>query len=178
MVHFFDNAKVASGFGGKLKSGISAIYNKSSARLITSVIRSFQPDIVHIHNFFFAASPSVIVAVHKLNIPLIVTIHNFRLICTNSLLLRDNKICELCVNLDYAWYGVKYKCYHDSAIQSAMVAAMAATHKWSGTWKNKVDLYFTPAGFSREKLVHSSLNLPDAQIVVKPNFIPDPGKEY
>jgi glycosyltransferase involved in cell wall biosynthesis len=175
LVHFFDNAVISGSPGGKLKAGVYAIYNPSSAAEIRNVIAAFKPDIVHVHNFFFAASPSVLREVHALRIPLIATIHNYRLICANALLLRDGKICELCVSHAFPWYGVKYKCYHDSAIQSAAIGAMAAVHKWLGTWQKVVDRYITPSAFARNKLIHSSFNVNANKISVKPNFIPDPG---
>ena len=59
MVHFFDNAIAVRGSGGKLKAGMSGIYNRRSAAEIKKTITAFKPDVVHVHNFFFAASPSV-----------------------------------------------------------------------------------------------------------------------
>jgi glycosyltransferase involved in cell wall biosynthesis len=175
LVHFFDNATIANGVRGKLKAGISAVYNSSSAAEIRKVIAEFGPDVVHVHNFFFAASPSVLREVHKLRIPLVVTIQNYRLVCANALLLRKGKVCELCVSHDFPWHGVKYKCYHNSAVQSAAVGAMAAVHKWIGTWRKEVDVYITPSAFARKKLIHSSFNVSAEKISVKPNFIRDPG---
>lgn len=175
LVHQFDNAEVSEGFSGKLKAGISAIYNSGSAAIIKKIALEFKPDVVHVHNFFFAASPSVLTQIHKLRIPLVVTIQNYRLVCANAFLLRDNKVCELCISHDFPWYGVKYKCYHHSAMQSAAVGAMAATHKWMGTWKKMVDLYIMPSAFARNKLIHSSFNVNEQKTAVKPNFIQDPG---
>lgn len=175
-VHFFDNANIGGGIKGKLTAGMSAVYNRSSAQQIKKVLLEFTPDVVHVHNFFFAASPSVLREVHRHRIPLVVTIHNYRLICANALLLRNNKVCELCISHDFPWYGVKYKCYHDSAVQSAAIGAMSAIHKWSGTWKKVVNLYITPSAFAKNKLVHSSFNVDAEKIAVKANFINDPGE--
>lgn len=174
-VHIFDNAGMQNGFTGKLKAGVSGIYNSHSAKEVEKIVEEFAPDVVHVHNLFFAASPSVLIAVHKKKIPIVATIQNYRLICANALLLRDNKVCELCVSHDFPWYGVKYKCYHNSAVQSTAVGLIAAIHKWRGTWKNAVDTYITPSTFSKEKLVHSSLGVPADKIEVKRNFIADPG---
>ncbi|MBL7699257.1 MAG: glycosyltransferase family 4 protein [Chitinophagaceae bacterium] len=174
-LHLFDNAEVVGGTVGKLKAGASAIYNRASAAEIKKVVREFNPDVVHVHNFFFAASPSILVAVKKMNIPLVTTIQNYRLICANALLLRNNKVCELCVHSDFPWWGVKYKCYHHSSVQSAAIGAMAAVHKWRGTWKNAVDLYITPSAFLRNRHIDSSFGVPGEKISVKRNFIADPG---
>lgn len=172
----FDNATVINGVAGKLKAGISSIYNIESAKRIENEINDFKPDIVHVHNFFFTASPSILIQASKQKIPVVVTLHNFRLICTNTLLLRNNKVCELCISHTFPWYGVKYKCYHDSAAQSAMVGAMSAIHKWIGTWRNKVDVFITPSNFSRNKLLGSSLKVPSEKIKIKYNFVADPGQ--
>lgn len=174
-LHIFDNANMQSGIAGKFKAGLSGIYNRSSAKKVENIIRGFKPDVVHVHNFFFAASPSILGAIHKSGIPVIVTIQNYRLICANALLLRDNKVCELCISHDFPWYGVKYKCYHHSAIQSAAVGLIAALHKRIGTWKHSVDIYITPSAFTRDKLVHSSFGVSADKIQVKRNFIDDPG---
>ncbi|MBO9573266.1 MAG: glycosyltransferase family 4 protein [Chitinophagaceae bacterium] len=171
----FDNASMGNGIKGKINAGLSAIYNSSSAKKLREILNEYRPDIIHVHNFFFTASPSVLIEAKKHKIPVVVTIHNFRLVCANSLLLRDNKVCELCINHTFPWYGVKYKCYHDSAIQSAMVGSMSAYHKLKGTWRHKVDTYITPSGFIRSKLLCSSFNVPSNKIKVKKNFTEDAG---
>jgi len=173
---FFDNADMGEGLWGKINAGISAIYNKSSALILKKEIQEFGPDLIHIHNFFFQASPAVIIEAKKHNIPVVVTIQNFRLLCTNALLLRNNKICELCINKTFAWYGIIYKCYNNSATQSAAVAGMAGIHKIAGTWRHSVDQYITPAEFIKAKLINSSLKLNPAKVVIKRNFVSDAGK--
>jgi UDP-N-acetylglucosamine:LPS N-acetylglucosamine transferase len=92
----FDNNQI-DGFS-KITAGLKAFYNISSAKRTSQVITQFKPAIIHIHNLFFTASPSVLFVAKKHNIPVIFTLHNYRLICANALLLRNNKICELCVN--------------------------------------------------------------------------------
>jgi len=173
---FYDNADMDTGLWGKMKAGISAIYNATSARILKEEIQSFQPDLIHIHNFFFQASPAVIIEAKKHNIPVVVTIQNFRLLCTNALLLRDNKICELCVNKTFAWYGIIYKCYNNSSLQSEAVASMAGIHKIAGTWRRSVDQYITPAEFIKSKLLNSSLKLNPGKVAIKRNFVQDVGE--
>jgi len=174
-VLFFDNASMGGGVIGKIKAGLSSIYNITSSRVMIENIRRFRPDLIHVHNFFFTASPSVIIEANRQKIPVVVTLHNFRLVCANSLLLRNNRPCELCITHDFPWYGVKYRCYHNSVVQSAMVGGMAAVHKWIGTWKNKVDIFITPANFIKQKLLASSLNVASEKIIVKRHFVEDPG---
>jgi len=172
---FFDNTTIGS-FFSKITAGFRSVYNFSSARLISKTILQFKPDVIHIHNLFFIASPSVIYAANKHKVPVILTLHNYRLICANALLLRNNQVCELCTQKKFPLAGIKYKCYRDSFGGSAFVTAITGIHKISATWKNKVSTYITLNEFSRSKLLNSSLGVPEDKMITKPNFIPDPGE--
>ena len=172
---YFDNLPIHSRISG-IGSALRAIYNFSSSRKVSKMIRQFRPDIIHIHNLFFIASPSVIYAAHKYKVPVILTLHNYRLICANALLLRDNQICELCTQKKFPLSGIRYKCYRNSAIESALVTSITGIHKLFNTWQNKIHTYITLNEFSRAKLLHSSLNIPAARMITKPNFVPDPGE--
>jgi glycosyltransferase involved in cell wall biosynthesis len=171
----FNNTTI-DGFFSKIAAGIRSIYNFSSAQEISKVISHFKPDVIHIHNLFFIASPSVIYAANRHKIPVILTLHNYRLICANALLLRNNEVCELCTQKKFPLAGIKYRCYRNSAAESAMVTAITGIHRFRNTWKNKVTAYITLNEFSRSKLLHSSLHVPEHKMITKPNFVPDPGE--
>lgn len=171
----FDNSTVG-GFFSKIFNGIRSIYNFAAATEISKIIHQFKPDIIHIHNLFFIASPSVIEAASRHKIPVILTLHNYRLICANALLLRNNQVCELCTQKKFPFAGIKYKCYRNSATESALVTAITGIHKLRNTWKNKVSRYIILNEFSRSKLLYSSLSVPEDKMVTKPNFVPDPGE--
>ena len=172
---FFDNTSIG-GFFSKIAAGFRSIYNFSSAKEVSKIILQFKPDIVHIHNLFFIASPSVINAANRHKIPVILTLHNYRLICANALLMRNNEVCELCTQKTFPLAGIRYKCYRDSVAESALVTAITGIHKFSKTWKNKVSTYITLNEFSRSKLLYSSLQVPEHKMITKPNFVPDPGE--
>jgi glycosyltransferase involved in cell wall biosynthesis len=173
---YFNNESFGGSLLSKIKAGIRTIYNVQSKKQLTEVIIAFRPDIVHVHNFYFQASPAIFDAAAECKVPIVFTVHNFRLICVNALLLRNNQVCEACVHSFFAWKGVVHKCYHNSTVDSAMVALISASHKLKQTWTKKVNRYITPSSFLRKRLLDSSLNLEDAEkISVKRNFLPDPG---
>ena len=172
---FFDNAPI-EGLFPKITAGFQSIYNSSSASKVSKAIREFKPEIIHIHNLFFIASPSVIYAAHKHRIPVVLTLHNYRLICANALLLRNGQVCELCTQKTFPFAGIRYKCYRNSATESALVTSITGIHKILNTWKNKIHTYVALTEFSRLKILHSSLHIPENKIITKPNFIPDPGE--
>ncbi|HYJ37499.1 MAG TPA: glycosyltransferase [Chitinophagaceae bacterium] len=170
----FQNINPTSGFDKLIKAG-QAIYNPSAYRQVKKEIDDFGPDLIHVHNLFYVASPAVLFAASRLKIPVILTLHNYRLVCANALLLRDGRTCELCVNKTVPLSGIRYRCYHHSMAESAVVTAMSSIHKIIGTWKQKISLFILLTEFAKSKFAASSLKVSPNRLVVKPNFIPDPG---
>lgn len=160
----------------KFKSGVSSIYNIQSYNKTVQAIKSFKPDVIHIHNLFFDASPSVLFAAKKNRIPVVATIHNYRLLCANALLMREGKICELCIQNKFPVNGIKHKCYHNSYFASALVTAFAGVHKLLNTWNSKIDMFITLSSFAKNKLLYSSLQPASSKITVKVNFCVDYGE--
>jgi glycosyltransferase involved in cell wall biosynthesis len=174
-VIYFDNTAIQSTYS-KIKAGFGAVYNQQSFKILENKISDNKPDLIHIHNLFFTASPSVLYAAAKKNIPVVATIHNYRLVCANALLMRNNAPCELCVTKTLPLAGIIHRCYRSSVVESALVTAVTGFHKLSGTWRKKIDQYIALTPFAKEKLLHSSLQLPDHKITVKPNFVTDYGE--
>ena len=170
----FDNKNIKSGIG-TLKAGIQSFYNLSSAKILKSTIKSFKPDIIHVHNIFYIVSPSIFYVAKRQNIPIVMTLHNYRLICAGTLLLRNNQVCELCIDKTFPLSGIKYKCQRNSAIQSLQLVAMTGLHKLLGTWRQTVSRYIVLTEFGKDKILSSSLGLKEDQLVVKVNSVEDRG---
>jgi glycosyltransferase involved in cell wall biosynthesis len=132
-----------------------------------------KPQLVHIHNTFFVASPSIYSACLEARIPVVQTLHNYRLLCPAATFFRDGRVCTECVD-DSLWQGVRHGCYRDSRAATATVAVMLATHRRRGTWTQMVDSYIALTNFARQLFVRGGL--PAEKIMVKPHFVyPDPG---
>jgi glycosyltransferase involved in cell wall biosynthesis len=162
----------------KLRTGIFSIYNPFSALEVSKKITEFQPDIIHVHNFFPMISPAIFSVAKHHRIPVVMTLHNFRLICPNALLYRDGQVCESCIDKVIPWEGIRHACYRNSALQTASLGIMTAFHKLAGTWQNDVDCYITLNSFARGRILNSSLKLKPQQVVVKPNFVFEPESPY
>ena len=132
------------------------------------LVQEFRPDIVHVHNTLPLVSPSIYWAARGSRLPVVQTLHNFRLICPQAMLLRDGRICEDCVG-KVPWRAVVHRCYRDSAVQSAAVAATVQLHRLAGTWREKVSIYIALNEFCRDKFVEGGL--PAERIRIKPNFV-------
>ncbi len=158
-----------SGPIAKLNAAIGAIYSRKSRQQVLREIQTFQPDLVHVHNFFPLLSPSIYDACLQLHIPVVQTLHNYRLICPKAMLFRDNQICEVCVGKPFALQGVRSGCYRSSRPETAIVATMLAFHQARGTWRDRVSAYIALTEFQKQKLIQGGL--PAHKIHVKPNFI-------
>ena len=143
-------------------------YSQWGRRETTRIINETAPDIVHVHNFFPLLSPSVYDACLDAGVPVVQTLHNYRTICPGSLLMRDGKLCEDCIQ-GTPYQGALHGCYRDSRLGSLAVARMVDTHRRRGTWENKVDRFIALTEFARGKFVQAGF--PAQKIVVKPNFV-------
>ena len=157
-----------------LTLGVDTIWGAASYRLLRQLLASEKPDVAHFHNTFPLISPSAYYACVEAGVPVIQTLHNYRLLCPAATLFRDGAVCESCLGKKVAWPGVLHACYRDSFLQTSATAAMLTTHKFLGTWQNKVTTYIALSEFAREKFIQGGLL--GNRIVVKPNSVsPDPG---
>lgn len=166
----FDNNSIQS-IIDKLSLIYKTIYSYKSRKIVKEKIAEFKPDVIHVHNFFPIASPSIFAAAKQMNIPIVMTFHNYRLICANAELYRNNKPCFDCIHQTFPINGIKHACYRKSKLQSLMATLMSAFHKIKGTWKHDVDGYIALTEYSKNLLVNSSLKLDPKKVFVKSNFI-------
>ncbi len=152
-------------------AGLSTPWSSAGYRLVQDAITKFRPDLIHAHNTFPLLSPSIYWASRAMDTPVVQTLHNYRLVCANGLISRDDMPCEKCIgHLPLA--ALRYRCYKDSFLATAPLAAMQVTHRLLGTFERKVDAYISLTRFAKQKMVEAGL--PAAKIFVKPNFIPPP----
>jgi glycosyltransferase involved in cell wall biosynthesis len=158
-----------TGFKG-LFQFLFSIWNIGSAKKLNRKIKNFNPDIIHIHNWHFAASPTVFIAARCKNIPVIHTLHNYRLLCPSAILLHNGKIFEDSLYQKFPWKAIKKKVYRNSYLQTFWLAFIVWFHKRIGTWK-QVDKYIVLTEFSKQLYSRSSLGISEDRFIVKPNFI-------
>jgi len=167
------NAEIR-GFLGAVRAPWQALWGRDTVREVGGVIRSFRPDVMHVHNTWLLVSPAVYWVARCHGVAVVQTLHNYRLLCPNGLFLRNGHPCELCKTKAFAFPGVALGCYRRSRAQTLLVAATVAAHRVLGTWQRKVDRYIALTEFARQRFLEGGL--PPDKIVVKPNFVfPDPG---
>ncbi len=146
-----------------------SIWNPKSYRAVRQLIEKERVDIVHCTNTFPEISPAIYYACNRARVPVVQSLQNYRLLCANSYLLRDGKVCEKCVGKTIALPAIQHGCYRESRLATSAVVAMQSIHKLLGSWSNYVDQFVVPTEFAREKFV--SAGLPANRLFVKPNFV-------
>lgn len=151
------------------RAASQTIWNRQASAELRRLIRRERPAIAHFTNTFPLISPAAYYVARSEGVKIVQSLHNYRLVCPNSLLLRDAKPCEVCVGKRVSWSAVRYGCYHNNRRETAVVAAMLAFHRAIGTWNRLVDAFFAMNEFARQKFIEGGL--PARKIFVKPNFV-------
>jgi glycosyltransferase involved in cell wall biosynthesis len=170
----FDNKDIQNNFD-KFLHGIRGIYNTKSALRLRKLIDEFKPDIIHVHNFFPLASPSIFYTAKNRHIPILVTLHNFRLVCPSGTLYYNGEIYEENVRQLVPWGAIIKGVYRNSRMETLGLAGITVLHNLIGTWRNKVDKFIVLTEFARTKFSGSALRVNEEKFVIKPNFVDDFG---
>ena len=159
---------------GGVRTAVRTLWSAESFRKVDALIRSENPEVTIVHNFFPLVSPSVYYASRRHGVPVVQYVRNYRLFCPAATFFRAGRVCELCLRRSLALPGVRYRCYHGRRSVTAVVALMSALHRTVGTWQRRVDCYVPLSEFSRRKCIEGGL--PAHKLTVQANFVhPDPG---
>ena len=153
------------------------IYSTEARKKIRKVLDKFQPDVIHLNNFNFQLTPSIIYEVKKyekqtkLKVKIIFTAHDYQLICPNHMM--NNPIshsnCEKCIGGKFM-NCIKGKCIHKSRVRSIIGTIEAYFYNILKTYKY-IDTIICPSNFMAKKMNTNSL-FKDKTIVIH-NFIDD-----
>ncbi len=138
---------------------------------VISKIKKFKPDVVHVHNFHYEASPSIFLAAQLLKVPVVHTLHNYRLICPSATLYTSSRGLYFdSLQRTFPFNAVIDKVYKGSSLLTFWLAFTVWFHKTIGTW-NRINTYITLTETAKNLFLRSSLGLKPQQIQVKPNFV-------
>jgi glycosyltransferase involved in cell wall biosynthesis len=172
----FNNADLreSRSLAGDLGLAASAIWSRSAERRVRAAIVAGRPEVMHVHNTYAAASPSIYSGAAALGVPVVQTLHNYRLVCPAAIAFRDGHACTDCVGRSAPWPAVLHACVRGSRLQSLVAAATITFHRARGTFSRDIDGYIALTSFQRGLMIEGGL--PGERIRVISNFLePDPG---
>ncbi len=163
---------------GKLLYPFRIIYSLEARRKMRPVLEDFEPDVVHLNNFNFQLTPSVIYEIRRFErkrrkrVRIIYTAHDYQLVCPNHLLLRplEYELCDRCVK-GSALACIGGRCIHGSLIKSVLGSLEGCLYRGLHTYR-KLDCIICPSQFMAERL-SASPDLTD-RLVVMHNFVDRP----
>lgn len=158
---------------GPVSGFLRAVWSGKTTERLGAVLRETRPDVAHFHNTFAVISPSAYYACQAEGVPVVQTLSNYRLGCPNAYCAVEGAACEKCVTRAVAWPGIARKCYRDSMVATAGVAAITAIHKVMDTYGSQVNAFISTSEFARR--IHIRSGLPEERVYVKPNFVEAPG---
>ena len=159
--------------GSRIHTALSLTYSRQSKAGLSRHIAEFRPDVMHCHNLFPRITVSAYDAAAEAGIPIVQTLHDFRSVCCiNGFLYRNGRICELCVAGSSYW-GAWHRCYRNSWLGSLVTAHALDRQRRAGTLPQQVGCFIALSEPSRRQFI--AAGLPAERIVVKPNFMSDPG---
>ena len=113
----------------KLTYPIRTIYSSEARQKLRLVLEDFEPDVVHLNNFNFQLTPSIILEADKWrretghSCRILYTAHDSQLVCPSHMmyLVGSNKLCNRCQG-KYFSECIRHKCIHGSALRSLLGA--------------------------------------------------------
>jgi len=126
----------------KLTYPIKTIYSTEARKKIRLVLDDFKPDVVHLNNFNYQLTPSVILEVVKWrkensrDCKIFFTAHDYQLLCPNHMFNNPgtHENCEKCIGGNF-FNCVKGKCIHGSLAKSVVGTMEAYFWKYKRTYK-------------------------------------------
>lgn len=163
---------------GKLKKLLypfKIIYSVEARKKIRKVLEDFKPDVVHLNNFNFQLTPSIIYEIRSFGkkygkTPVILyTAHDYQWICPNHMMRipSNGELCERCMSEGFSACS-KHNCIHNSKVKSILGSVEAYFYRALKTYRY-VDTIICPSRFLKEKLDKYDI-LKDKTVVLH-NFI-------
>jgi glycosyltransferase involved in cell wall biosynthesis len=146
-------------------------WNRASADQVRNRIDAEDPDLVHVHNFWFVLTSAAVNTAARMR-PTLVTLHNYRLACLNSQFQRDGRVCTDCLGRR-PFPGVIHACYRDSRLASAAAAAAQLVVRQTGVLDRPEVTVLVHTPFAREVASQTGLN--PERVRIHENFVADPG---
>lgn len=146
------------------------IYSFEAKLKIKKLINHFHPDIIHLNNYNFQITPSILYEIKKHKIPIVMTLHDFQIVCPNHMLYIEHigKVCEECKERKYTKCN-KNKCIHNSRVKSFFAAIEGGLYYKLKTYSKSIETYISPSNFLKNKVCEFGED--SNKIIVLHNFI-------
>lgn len=153
-------------FQGRLEAGIGAVYPKTGLRQFTSVLEGFQPDVVHLYDYFPLISPWMAPLCAKRGIPVVMHCVHYRLTCPVATHFSHGELCTRCTDGREYW-AVLRNC-RENLVESVTLALHNILVRQLRPLTANISRFIAPSEFTREWLIKHALVGPQRITTVMP----------
>ena len=153
---------------------LRVVYSVEARRKMTQLLEFFRPDVMHINNFNYQLTPSILVAAENYRrkgnpLRIVYTAHDSQLVCPNHILFNpaQGHVCEKCLTGGPS-HCIKGRCIHSSLMRSALGAVESAYWKQRKIYE-ALDVILCPSAFMKRKLDTNAILA--QKTVTLPNFV-------
>lgn len=145
----------------KLLYPFKIIYSVEARKAIRKVLDDFCPDVVHLNNFNFQITPSVIFEIRKYEkqtgqkVKIVFTAHDYQLVCPNHMMRcpKTEENCSKCIDGAYL-NCAKGNCIHESKVKSILGSVEGYFYRVFKAY-DKIDTVICPSRFIGQQLEHN-----------------------
>lgn len=142
----------------KLLYPFKILYSREAKKKIEMVLEDFEPDVVHVNNFNFQLTPSILYGIRKYRkksgrkVKIVYTAHDSQLVCPNHLMQNPvtGERCQKCLGKD-SIACAKNRCIHGSLVKSVLAVLENKLYNTLRTYE-LFDIIICPSVFLKEVL--------------------------
>ena len=140
------------------------IFNFKNIYLLWKQLQKFRPDIIHLHGFLGALSPSILVVIRlwkKLySIKVVQTVHDYHVVCPNASAYNysQQKKCLECVGHKFKGKIFFHNCDRRGWVYSIMKGIRSFIANNLVSHQKIVDLFITPSIFLQEQMLKEGIH--------------------
>lgn len=172
----------------KLAYSVKTVYSSEAKRKMRAVLNDFQPDIIHLNNFNYQLTPSIIYAIQEYKtkgnkkVKTVYTAHDYQLLCPNHMMVNGSgDVCQECIG-GYFSNCIKNSCVHGSKAKSFIGAFEASLYNVLRTYR-LINVVICPSEFLKRALdtnpilaektltLHNFVELPEKKQVQKEGYV-------
>lgn len=166
-----------SGIRSNMVNPLKLVYSIEAKRKMGELLKEFQPDVVHINNFNYQLTPSILLAMEQYRkrygrkMRIVYTAHDPQLVCPSHYMYRpgSHQACDQCLTGGFV-RCIAGRCIHGSLIRSCLGTAEALYWNWRKVY-GSIDTIVCPSSFMKEKLDTNPLLA--GKTVMLRNFVGD-----
>jgi len=152
------------GLPGKLQAGTGVLWGGASVRDFVSLLDSFKPHVVHVHEIYPMVSPWILPQCTRRGLPVVMSCVDFRMSCPLVTHARDGRLCTSCLGPGREWHALRHNC-RGSLPESAAAALYNVGVRTLGLFDRHVSRYIAPSAFAGRWLTDHA-GLPSSRLCV------------